>query len=274
MSIKQKDGQRGFGHVLLFVMIAVVIGLAGFAAYGVIQESKKDKDKNQTATTTTPDGKANDNTKQATCDADVPLNSAKGAFDTLPFDIVNIKLITLGKETNDARFVYPWVKEGSVKIYAPADGVLYKIRHKVYEVGGKQGNDYDIFFQVSCDTAYRFNHISDPRSDIKAAYPAGDLPSGDYANGGPDIAERVKPTSALRVKAGDLLGSTKGTPDAKNFDFAVGTTKEGGQEGELYSVCPFSVFNEPHKSTLSNMLGPKGGAPTPGYKCDVPSEKF
>jgi hypothetical protein len=272
MSIKQKDGQRGFGHVLLFVMIAFVIGLAGFAAYGVMQDSKKD---NKTADTSTDTGdKENDDTQQAKCDADVPLDSAKGAFDTLPFDIVNVKLITLGKETGDARFVYPWVKTGAVKIYAPADGVLYKIRHQVYEAGGKQGNDYDIFFRVSCDTAYRFNHISNPRSDIKAAYPAGDLPSGDYANGGQDIAERVKPTSALRVKAGDLLGTTTGTPDFKHFDFGVGVAKKDGEKDQLYSVCAFSVFNEPHKSTLSNMLGPKGGLPTPGYPCDVPSEKF
>lgn len=267
---KQRLNQKGFGHVLLFLIIVIVIGVIGFAGYRVINSKN---DKKQSVSEGVGDG-----TKQ-TGDCNIPgtLDSAKGAFKEMPFKTDEIKVVTLGKETNDSRFLYPWVKNDKTNIYAPADGVLYKIRHKVYEVGGQKGNDYDIFFQVSCDTAYRFNHISNPRDDIKATYPAGNLPSGDYDKGGQDIAERVKPVKAIAVKAGDHLGYTTGTPGAHSFDFAVGVAGTNPQalEGELYSVCPFSLFNEPLKTNLMNLLGPKTTyTPQPGYPCDIDSKKF
>ncbi|HJQ08167.1 MAG TPA: hypothetical protein VJ836_01645 [Candidatus Saccharimonadales bacterium] len=298
--------QDGFAHLgVVIVALIVVVGI-GFAGYTVWNAKKQNNTSKNWQYTTFEDcidhhteegsdpGQVNDtcinlqNEKRAsneatlqtlppettTCKPEPALADAKGAFKELPFDVSNIRLVTLGKETNDVRFVYPWVKSGKVDIYAPADGVLYKIRHKVFEVGGEKGNDYDLFFQVDCGTVYRFNHISDPRADIKAVYPAGDLPSGDYANGGTDIQERVQPKTAIKVKAGEKLGSTAGVPGAKDFDFAVGVAKEAPKSGEALSVCPFSVFTEPHKTTLMNLLGPKNGSPTPGYPCDVPSQKF
>ena len=147
------------------------------------------------------------------------------------------------------------------------------IRHKVYEIDGKKGNDYDMFFEVDCNTVYRFNHISNPRDDIKAAYPAGDLPSGDYANGGLDMPERIKPKTAIAVKAGESLGYTTGTPIARNFDFAVGISTS--RESERLTVCPLSVFSESNSAKLLALLGPKStGVPQPGYKCDIESKTF
>lgn len=310
-TMSNHSNQNGFGHIII-VLVVVVVAIVGFTGYGVLNKSKKssnkssgeygaftsladciahyskqgeDPSKASDACISLKNANANnsfkaaveDTTKKAadsTCTPEPALANAKGAFKELPFDTSNIRLVTLGKETNDARFVYPWVKSGSVKIYAPADGVLYKIRHKVFAEGGKNGNDYDMFFQVDCGTVYRLNHITDPRADIKAAYPAGDLASGDYANGGLDIPERVVPLKAIKVKAGESLGSTTGTPTAHDFDFAVGVAAEAPKSGEAMSVCPFSVFNEPHKTTLMNLLGPKNGSPTPGFACDVPSQKF
>lgn len=264
-----KTNQNGFAHLYLIIMFILVVSAVGFTATRVMR--------NHEPPVTSGRIEKVEGTKQV-ADRNTPglLTSSQGAFKEMPFKVDEVSLVTLGKETNDARFVYPWVKSVSTKIYAPADGILYKIRHKVYEIGGKKGNDYDIFFQVSKDTAYRFNHISNPRSDIKATYSAGELPSGDYANGGMDIEERVKPSKAIAVKAGEDLGSTVGTPEARNFDFAVGTvgSNPNAREGELFSVCPFSVFNEPMKTNLLNMLGPKGGVPQPGYPCDIASQKF
>ena len=306
-----KKDQNGFAHVLIVVIVAVV-AIVGFAGYRVMNGSKSNNAKsssgeygefaslNECLAHYSKDGedpsKANDtcinlknantdssfkaadetgkDSKTSSCTPEPALANAKGAFKELPFDVSNIKLVTLGKDTNDPRFVYPWVKSGSAKIFAPADGVLFKIRHKVFVENGKNGNDYDMFFQVDCGTVYRFNHITDPRADIKATYPAGDLASGDYANGGLDIPERVIPLKAIRVKAGESLGSTSGTPTAHDFDFAVGVAAEAPKPGETMSVCPFSVFNEPHKTNLMNLLGPKSGSPTPGFACDVPSQKF
>lgn len=309
--MNNRNNQNGFGHIFI-ILIVIVVAMVGFAGYRVLTKSKSSSNKSSgeySKFTSLDDclaqyskqgedpSKANDtcislknanansnykaavedttkNATNSTCTPEPALADAKGAFKELPFDTSNIRIVTLGKETNDARFVYPWVKSGSVKIYAPADGVLYKIRHKVFVEGGKNGNDYDIFFQVDCGTVYRLNHITDPRADIKATYPAGDLASGDYANGGLDIPERVVPLKAIKVKAGESLGSTSGTPTAHDFDFAVGVAAEAPKSGELMSVCPFSVFVEPQKTTLMNLLGPKNGTPTPGFACDVPSQKF
>lgn len=293
--------QKGFGHLVIPIVI-VVFAVVGFAGYKVLKANNKSKDSQTSSSdwkfTTFDDcvkhytpitgdqGKVNDTCTNLqnsqpkaqeaaqTCTPAPAVANAKDAFTALPFDTSNIRLITNGKETNDARFVYPWVKSGKVNIYAPADGVLFKIRHKVFEVGGLKGNDYDIFFQVDCGTAYRFNHITDPRDNIKATYPAGDLASGDYSNGGQDMPERVKPKIAIKVKAGELLGSTSGTPEAQNFDFAVGVASEAPKSGELKSVCPFNVFSEPNKTKLLALMGPKNGDPTPGYACNVPSQKF
>jgi hypothetical protein len=192
--------------------------------------------------------------------------SAKGAFTHAYTEAAKLRLITNGRETNDPRFVYNWIATpgAAIQIFAPADGVLFKIRHKTRNAVFAS-DDYDLFFLVDCKTIYRFNHITAPRGDLKAAYPAGALPSGDYEHGGPDVPERTVPTENIRVKAGDALGSTTGTPEAHNWDFEVAV--------DDYAVCPFGVFEEPWKTTFMNLLGPQNGAPTPGYACSIAHER-
>lgn len=269
--------QQGFSHILILLAI-VVVGVVGFTAYSV--GSSKDKgsgeERQQQSRDAQGPGGATFKTGASGCTPDAPVVEAKNAFKALPFKLEQLKVITLGKETNDGRFVYPWVatdRTDRTEIFAPADGKLYMIRHKVFEIDGQKGNDYDMFFAVDCKTVYRFNHITNPRADIKATYPAGDLASGDYANGGLDIPERVKPKTAITVKAGEALGYTTGTPIARNFDFAVGVAKS--KEGDKIATCPFNVFSEPNKSKLLALLGPKtSGAPQAGYPCDIEARKF
>lgn len=267
-----KQNQKGIAHLGLILLIVIVMGAIGFAAYRVGAAKNKDKTAEDT-----PQGTGAVFEQGASgCTPDAPVVEAKDAFKEMPFKVNQVKVVTLGKETNDPRFVYPWVNTDTTdrtEVFAPADGKLYMIRHKVYEIDGKKGNDYDMFFAVDCKTVYRFNHISNPRDDIKATYPAGDLPSGDYANGGLDIPERVKPTTAITVKAGESLGYTHGTPIARNFDFAVGLSKS--REGDKLATCPFNVFSDPNKSQLLGLLGPKTtGQPQAGYKCDIEAKKF
>jgi hypothetical protein len=264
--MRNNNSQSGFAHVLVVLLVLVAVVAVGFVGLRVMNNETEE-----------PQPMVGNNNKQQDNPLSCPnaaVADAKDAFTELPFDVENIRLVTNGKETNDPRFVYPWVKSGKVDIFAPADGKLFKIRHKVFELGDQKGDDYDIFFQVDCGTVYRFNHITDPRADIKATYPAGALASGDYANGGLDIPERVKPKVEITVKAGEKLGSTSGTPVAKNFDFAVGVAKEAPKSGEPIAVCPFNVFSEPNKTTLLNLLGPKNGSPTPGFPCDIEPSKF
>ncbi|RTK95086.1 hypothetical protein EKI60_01370 [Candidatus Saccharibacteria bacterium] len=271
----RKD-QHGIAHLGLVLLMMFVIAAVGFVAFKVGSSGKSENKDQKHEQGTTPEGGAILQTGASGCTPDALVAEAKDPFTHLPFKANEIKVVTLGKETNDSRFVYPWVNTDNgdrTNIYAPAAGKLYMIRHKVFEIDGVKSDDFDMFFAVDCKTVYRFNHITHPREDIKATYPAGELPSGDYANGGLDIPERVKPKKAITVKAGESLGYTKGTPIARNFDFAVGLSTS--REGQKKAVCPFSVFSEPNKSTLLGLLGPKATyKPQAGYPCDIENKMF
>jgi hypothetical protein len=187
---------------------------------------------------------------------------------TAPFtDAGGVRLITLGRETNDPRFVYVWLADPAtpLPIFAPADGTLFRIRHKTANAVFPS-DDYDLFFAADCGAVFRFNHITAPRADLVAAYPAGALPSGDYLNGGPDVPERVVPRTAIKVRAGEALGHTTGTPVAHDWDYSV---YAGG-----VAVCPFEPYDEPLAARFRALLGPKDGAPTPGYPCEVAAQGY
>jgi hypothetical protein len=198
--------------------------------------------------------------------------SSVGAFTHAPFNAADLSIITNGAETNDPRFTYQWIRNrgSAINIYAPADGVLVRIRHKTPNAQFAS-EDYDLFFLVACepgrylerDAIVRFNHITDPRADIRAAYRAGSLPSQEIGTEIVEYEDRQVPTSYIRVVAGELLGSTRGTPTANNFDFSIAV--------DDVTLCPFSALNEPHKSALLGLLGPQSATPTgppvAGYPC-------
>ena len=197
-------------------------------------------------------------------------NSA-GLFTASPFKSSDISMITNGNETNDARFAYVSVKAPFTKIplYAPADGVLTAIRH-LTATKFFPSDDFQLVFNLSttCGDHWGFNHFTDPRADIRAAYSYGDKCSSCFDDNGNPTAryeEYEKPGTAIKVKAGELIGYTSGTPSANNFDFYIKTS-------EKY-VCPMSVLAEPHKSSLLAMLGPgpksanPSSVPQPGYAC-------
>ena len=216
-------------------------------------------------------------TTQTTCAAfggrqvTVGRVSAAGLFTSAPFNGADLSLITNGEETNDGRFSYQWISDGrETSIFAPADGVLVRIRHKVENLPDFPSDDYDLFFLVACDptrpverdTLVRFNHITAPREDIEAAYAFGQLPAPSF-NPFEEHEERQIPTTNIQVRAGEFLGSTRGTPFANNFDFMISV--------DNVTVCPFVVLSEPHRSTLLGLLGPQSasphGPPVPGYPC-------
>lgn len=148
--------------------------------------------------------------------------------------------------------------------------MLVRIRHKAENPPVFPSDDYDLFFLVACDpirpverdTLVCFNHITDPRLDIKAAYGFGPLPAPSF-DPFEEHEERQIPTTNIQVRAGEFLGSTRGTPFADNFDFMISV--------DNVAVCPFSVLSEPHRSALLGLLGPQSaspnGPPVPGYPC-------
>lgn len=197
--------------------------------------------------------------------------STDGLFANAPFEATDLALITNGEETNDRRFSYQWIREGrQVSLFAPADGVLVRIRHKAVNLPDFPSDDYDLFFLVACDpnnpvqgdTLVRFNHVTDPRADIKGSYAFGPLPAPSF-NPFVEHEERQVPTTNIQVTAGEFLGTTTGTPFAHNFDFMISVNN--------VAVCPFAVLPEPHRTLLLGLLGPQsaspGGPPVPGYPC-------
>ena len=101
---------------------------------------------------------------------------ASGLFTHAPFEASDLSLITNCEETNDRRFSYQWIRDGrQASLFAPADGVLVRIRHKAENLPDFPSDDYDLFFLVACDpdnpvqgdTLVRFNHVTDPRPDIR-----------------------------------------------------------------------------------------------------------
>jgi hypothetical protein len=204
--------------------------------------------------------------------------SAAGIFTHTPFAAADLNLITNGKETNDPRFSYQWVKSSPgqatvapINIYAPADGVLIRVRHKARNLPEFDSDDYDLFLLVACDptrpdktTIVRFNHITEPRPDIKAAFAFGALGAPVFTPVFNEHEERQVPVTNIVVRAGDYLGRTSGTPVAHDFDFMIAV--------DDVSVCPFSVLAEPARTQLLNKLGPQSaspfGPPVSGYPCE------
>ncbi|MFT7266258.1 MAG: hypothetical protein ACI9A2_004348 [Halioglobus sp.] len=158
---------------------------------------------------------------------------------------------------DDARFSYQWIKNlvELIDIFAPTDGVLVRIAYKTETLPDFASDDFDLFFLVAGDrdqlamrdTIVRFNHITNPRPDTKAAYEFGELGAPTF-NPFNEHEERQVPLTNIAVKTGDYIGSTSSTLLARNFDFMITI--------DQVSVCPFSVLEEPHRSMLSNLLGP------------------
>ena len=196
-----------------------------------------------------------------------PHEDASEAFTHAPFDQDAIAIVTNGEETGDPRFTYQWIKErgSKIAIYAPADGVFFRIRHKAFRPGVFESSDYDLFFAVSCDTMYRLNHITDPREDLLAAYQYGDEATQTFNDDGTitEHEDMQVPTDTISVKAGELIAHTSGTPTGNNFDFQVAVDNA--------TVCPYSVFVEPLRTELMSLLGPQSASPAgpgqPGYEC-------
>lgn len=145
-------------------------------------------------------------------------------------------------------------KTEKVAVYAPVDSELINGTYK----NAKGALDYDLRFQVSCEIWYAINHVTDPVEKIKKAFPA--TPQTDTKTGDP-FKEPVK------VKAGELLGYTSGTPTAHNFDFAVfdlNHVNEGlpADPGINYGmeknfICPLDVLPQEIQKDYYSKINPQ-----------------
>lgn len=143
-------------------------------------------------------------------------------------------------------------KVDKVPVFVPVDADLvrgvYKISKTVETI------DYDLHFQVSCEVWFFINHISDPIDKIKNVFPKEPATATNNLTS-------VNPV--IHLKAGELIGYTKGTANAHNFDFAVfdlnHTNTLIGEDDSNDSrfknfICPFDVLPENFKNEYYKKL--------------------
>ena len=151
-----------------------------------------------------------------------------------------------------------------VAVHAPVDSHL--IAAARYRERGSGSDEYMLLFQVSCEVAYKLDHIDTLSPKLAAAL-------GDLESKRDDTrTTRVRPTVPLA--AGDVIGYTNGTRQAGSWDFGVYSLVAANQlpdrlkthtkrpEGSQYryAVCPFAFFPEGIRQTyLALMRGSSCG---------------
>lgn len=163
-------------------------------------------------------------------------------------------IVTAGNSRHRVFLDIDMSKTDKVAVYAPVDSELVNGTYK----NAKGAVDYDLRLQVSCEIWYAINHLTEPVEKIKKAFP--DTPQNDTRTG-PPFKEMIK------VKAGELLGYTTGTPTAHNFDFGVfdlNHINEGlpadyginyGMEKNF--ICPLDVLPEDIKKSYYSKINPR-----------------
>jgi hypothetical protein len=258
--------QKGFANVLLVLGFIVAI-VVGFVFWRIPKNTPQEQTlvvQNPTSTPASTQGKNN------TCPAfsqmvEAPHKTAVGAFTHTITEIDKIAVISPGKLTGDSRFTYLWINGNQrVPIYAPADGTLIKIRYKNRAdlPPTMSMPDYDLLFLVDCKTIYRLNHISDPKEEI-ASLKQNSEPYQLGTGINPPSDEQEAPKENIQVHAGDLLGTTTGTPAAHNFDFGIFVDNQ--------AVCPYEKFGEPLRTQWLALFGNAKVSPKPDNitKCEV-----
>ncbi|MDO8592081.1 MAG: hypothetical protein Q7R60_04180 [bacterium] len=241
--------QAGFAHILITLAV-VVLAVSGLVVYRVSND-QSDKDTNAQKTTCSISGSS----------IEVPRVSAKGAFTYAITDINTITSISSGKQVGDSRVTYLWIKDKQrIPVYAPADGTLIKIEYKNRAdlPPSMSLPDYDVTFLVDCQMMYSINHITDPIPEL-SELKVGSEPQ-QVITGQPAPSEMSKPKANLKVKAGQQLGTTVGTPSAHNWDFGVFIDNE--------AACPYEQFDEPIRSAWLALMG-DNEKPIAGTKCEV-----
>lgn len=139
---------------------------------------------------------------------------------------------------------------GTVPVYAPVDSVL--VYGAYYDNENSEG-EYLLDFNVSCEVAYRFDHITQPVDKIRNALPAS-----------PWKDTQTKRSKRVEVKAGELIGYTTGTV-AGIWDFGVyNATRKNQFDGDsawlqsgVYTraVCPFDFYPTEKREAYYALFG-------------------
>lgn len=249
----------GFAPILIVVVIAVVavIGLV------FVQNRDEDEDDDRYSNSLLQSGDFQRNEDGLT-DESIPLegcvSNPNPVFSAHITDLSKIKFINPpGNIDQDERepkklgtvthaFL---VATSKVPVYAPTDSVL---AHGAYYVE-EDMNQYALLFEVSCDVYYIFDHILEAEDKIREVFP--ETPENDIF---------YKPTlKQVEFKAGELIGYTTGTRNARTWDIGVhnrsktnylsGETQFKVTTRDLFADCPFDYFPPEMRAEYYSLFG-------------------
>ncbi len=166
---------------------------------------------------------------------------------------------------------YVWIGDDpsgdayEVPIYAPVDSWLTRASYYSQPMQGEDGGwqdvaQYFVWFDVSCEVNYKFAHVDRLVDELATVVPS------DPA----DTSRTVEVSPPVFVHAGDLIGYTRGTITANNWDFGVYNRSRTNQFASqaryeetwdlnilLYADCPYDYFEGELRRQIYSLL-PEG----------------
>jgi len=151
-----------------------------------------------------------------------------------------------------------------VPVYAPIDS--YLILQSRYRMQGLKDVQWRLMFQVSCEILYRFDHLDTPSDRILKHL--GNVIVDEDQISAPNL--NVKPP--LKIKAGEIIAYTKGTPQAGAWDFGVVDINKNNELPKRlkeyenrptgrqykYAACPYDYYSDKiKKKYMKKMKGKK-----------------
>ncbi len=152
-----------------------------------------------------------------------------------------------------------------VPVYAVADSVLTAVSY--YDTPSGSG-EYLLFFDVTCEISYKFDHISEVTPKIATVAPST-----------PSQSSATTRTELIEFKAGEVIAYTVGAGGQGPWDFGAYdltyTNRFANQERyekgrmtqSIHTVCPYEYFDEPLRSQMLTLLGTHGQQIIPGIPC-------
>ncbi len=150
-----------------------------------------------------------------------------------------------------------------VPVYAPLDATAVGITHYIGTMQSWEGeilelSQFYIRFEVSCEVAFWFDHLSELVGPFAAVTPEDPVR---------DTRDAEVPIQ-IEVQGGDLVGYTSGTEPAHTWDFVLvndsNTVQFANQaryeqsadlEHLLRAACPFDYYDEPLRSQFRSKFG-------------------
>ncbi|MBL4694257.1 S-layer homology domain-containing protein [Candidatus Gracilibacteria bacterium] len=149
-------------------------------------------------------------------------------------------------------------KGNEIPIYAPTDSMLIAGVHYSEDPAR---SEYMLTFQTSCEIIFLLDHFTSPVAKIISALP--ETPQvGTQTNG-------TIPPLLIEFKAGELLGYSSGTTQAKRFDFGLYDINQENQFAnperqrgwrDFNSACPYDYFESDVKIAYYARFATLGGS--------------